>query len=128
MKQYVSAEEYRALGGRIPADTEDDVLDGWLRLASVKVDKMALWRIGELEKLAAWRRELVQLATVAQADCLYEADAGGGLGEGISGYSVADVSVSFGGGSAAAGWRREHNLSPAALDYLDAAGLTWRGV
>lgn len=130
MRQYISAEEYRALGGRMPVDVEPDELNRWLQLATAAIDRMTFGRIVDIERLTPYQAALVRQAVVLQADYQYEnyQDTGGMDGAGISGWSVTDISMSYSGTGGARAWLRENNLSPAAYDLLDASGLAWRGV
>lgn len=130
MKQYVTLEEYRSLGGAIPDTVSDAILDRWLQYATAKVDQMTFNRIHSHDTLMSFQRELVQRATVVQADYLYGLDSTVGLDFNASSWSITDVSMSLGGTneSPSAVWNREQHLSPVALDYLNQSGLTWRGI
>lgn len=129
MKQYVTAQEYKALGGALSID--DTSLESWLQLATIKVDEMTFRRIGDvLLALTPFQQELVKRATVAQADHLQQLDETVGLDFDVSGWSITDVSMSYGGegASPAKSWHKEQNHSSVALAYLNQSGLTWRGV
>lgn len=129
MKQYVTAQEYKALGGWLSAD--DIGLLGWLQLATLKVDEMTFSRIGNnLLAYSPFQQELIKKATVVQADYLQQVDSTVGLDFDVSSWSITDVSMSFGGSDANAAkkWYKDQNHSPVALAYLYQSGLTWRGV
>lgn len=129
MKQYVTEAEYRALGGAMPPQITGAALQRLLGLATLKVDEMTLHRLRAQKPLTPYQNELVQRATVAQADALYALESAEGLeGANVAGFSVTDVSVSYGTPSAAEAAARERQYSKVALACLEGTGLLWRGV
>jgi len=90
---YVTAQFYKDTyqGNSIP----DEVLQSMLDKASAKVDlltRMAIKRRGGFSRLSEFEQTQVQLATCHQADYLpLKASM-----EGVSSYSIGDVSVSYG--------------------------------
>lgn len=131
MKTYITPEEYRSLGGKAPDDISPKNLEHWISLATILVDKMTTHKIRGLEHLTPYQQSLVKQATVAQVDFLIDLDSTVGLDAGnVSSWSITDISINTGGDSegAQAAWLRQENCSSTAYTYLNASGLTWRGV
>lgn len=89
---YVTAEWYKNTyhGNSIPDDSLQDKLDK----ASMDVDRLTRMKIktyGGFEKLSSYEQNCVQLAVCAQAEHLYTKASM----EGVSSYSIGDVSVSL---------------------------------
>lgn len=124
MNQYLTAEQYRAAGGKIPQAT-DETLNEWLVRASSKIDTLTFGRI-DVDRLTAFQKDLLEAACRYQADYLYEADETGMAG--ISSWSVPDISISYGDKEGSDKWYEEQRISMDALECLNRSGLTWRGV
>lgn len=132
MRQYLTISEYRAISNGIPDTLPDDAINRFLQLASLKVDQLTFGRIrGDLGRLTAYQKDLIQNAVAMQAETLYSVETATGSldGSGVSGWSVTDISISYGGASAGgrAQWLRDNNISGMALEMLNLSGLTWRG-
>lgn len=89
---YVTAEFYKGTyhGNSIP----DDILQDQLDKASMDVDvytRMKIKQLGGFENLSAYEKNCVQLAVCSQAEYLYTKASM----EGLSSYSIGDVSASF---------------------------------
>ena len=126
MKQYLTATEYRNLGGK--STLPDAELDKWLQAATVKVDRLTFGRI-RIIRLTQYQLDLLQRAMVAQTDYLVEIAGTVGLESGTASWSITDVSMGPAGNETPeAIYRQENNISFVAQEYLAAAGLTWRGV
>lgn len=113
---YVTAEYYKSTyhGNSIP----DDCLQAKLEEASMDVDvitRMKIKKYGGFDKLSSFEQKCVQLAVCAQAEYLYTKASL----EGLSSYSIGDVSVSF---DAADEYGKE------CMSYLNATRLTYRGL
>jgi hypothetical protein len=95
MSQYLTYQQYRAMGGRVLAEPD---ADGYLRAASGRIDGLTFNRIVllGLDALTPFQQELVRQSVKEQADFEYEnADV---IESALAAYSINGVSVSFGGG------------------------------
>lgn len=113
---YVTAEFYKNTyhGISIPDDQIQDKLDK----ASMDVDRLTRMKIkkyGGFDNLSSYEQNCVQLAVCAQADYI---NAKASM-DGVSSYSIGDVSVSFAGG-------KEYSAECEA--YLSMTRLSYRGL
>ena len=113
---YVAAEFYKGVyhGNSIPDDCLQDTLDK----ASMDVDRLTRMKIkkyGGFEKLSSYEQNCVQLAVCAQAEHSYTKASM----EGLSSYSIGDVSVSF---------DADKEYSKECIAYLSMTQLTYRGL
>lgn len=91
---YLTAEEYAALGGTIPAADRERYLEN----ASRHIDSLTFNRIVRIgfDNLSAFQQEIVKKVCFDMANFEYEnADA---LSSPLSGYSINGVSMQFGSG------------------------------
>lgn len=124
MNQYITAAEYRALGGTIPQATDAE-LDKWLKQASLKIDILTRNRIAGVE-LSEIQTDAIQNACMYEADYLYNNSTN--EMSGVSGWSVPDMSVSYSQKTGHQKWLQDNLIDPQVKDLLSRAGLTWRGV
>ena len=113
---YVTTEWYKNTyhGNSIPDDSLQDRLDR----ASMDVDRITRMKIkkyGGFEKLSAYEKNCVQLAVCAQADYAYTKASM----EGLSSYSIGDVSASF---------DASKEYASECVAYLSMTRLTYRGL
>lgn len=113
---YVTAQFYKDTyhGNSIP----DDILQGMLDKASMDVDlltRMKIKRFGGFSKLSEFEQTQVQLAVCCQADYLHTKASM----DGLSSYSIGDVSVSFEG---------DAEYDKTCLRYLNSTRLMYRGL
>lgn len=113
---YVTANFYKNTyhGNSIP----DDILQDQLDKASMDVDvytRMKIKKLGGFDSLSEHEKNCVQLAVCSQAEYLYTKTSMNGL----SSYSVGDVSVSFD----AAG-----EYDKRCIAYLSTTRLSYRGL
>ena len=113
---YVTAEFYKGTyhGNSIPDDCLQDRLDK----ASMDVDvltRMKIRKYGGFDKLSEYEQMSVRLAVCAQADYSYTK----ALMEGLSSYSIGDVSVSF---------DADREYDKQCVAYLSMTRLTYRGL
>lgn len=93
-RPYLTAEEYAALGGDIPAQDRERYLEN----ASRHIDSLTFNRIVRIgfDNLSAFQQEIVKKVCFDMANFEYEnADA---LSSPLSGYSINGVSMQFGSG------------------------------
>lgn len=117
MTGYVTAEWYKNTyqGSSIP----DDKLQGMLDKASMDVDtitRMKIQKLGGFSQLSKFEQTRVQLAVCSQAEHLY----GKSSMEGVSSYSVGDISVSM--------EKSVEAYDKGCMEYLNATRLTYRGL
>ena len=114
---YVSIEFYKNTyqGNSIP----DDKLQGALEKASVDIDtitRMKIKKLGGFSQLSKYEQMRVQLAVCSQADHSYMKPSL----DGVSSYSIGDVSVSVAEGST--------KYNKGCLQYLSSTRLLYRGL
>lgn len=120
---YLTAEEYAALGGAIPAGERESRLEA----ASRHIDSLTFNRIVKqgFDKLSVFQREIVKKVCFDMAEFEYEnADA---LQSVLSGYSINGVSMKFGDGfniTSVGGIVVKRDT----YDLLMQTGLCYRGV
>jgi hypothetical protein len=113
---YVTAEYYKAAyhGNSIPEECLQDCLDQ----ASLDADvytRMKIKKLGGFDNLSPHERVCVQLAICAQADHVYTKASL----EGLSSYSIGDISVSF---------DASEEYSKTFREYLSMTRLAYRGI
>ncbi len=113
---YVTAEFYKGTyhGNSIPDDCLQDRLDK----ASMDVDvitRMKIKKFGGFDNLSNYEQTCVQLAVCSQADHIHTKASL----EGLSSYSIGDVSVSF---------DADQEYDQRCLSYLSMTRLTYRGL
>lgn len=113
---YVTAEWYKSTyhGNSIPDDCLQDRLDK----ASMDVDRLTRMKIkkyGGFDNLSSYEQNCVQLAVCAQADHSYTKASM----EGLSSYSIGDVSVNFDAAK---------EYADDCVAYLSMTRLTYRGL
>ena len=113
---YVTADFYKNTyqGSSIP----DDSLQSRLDKASMDVDvltRMKIKKLGGFEKLSSYERNCVQLAVCSQAEHSYTKASL----EGLSSYSIGDVSASF---------DTSKDYAKECVQYLSMTRLMYRGL
>jgi hypothetical protein len=113
---YVTVDWYKNTynGNSIPDDCLQDKLDK----ASMDVDRitrMKIKQLGGFDMLSSYEQKCVQLAVCSQADYVYTKASM----EGLSSYSIGDVSVSF---------DASREYSTECVAYLSMTRLTYRGL
>lgn len=114
---YVTSEFYKDTyhGNSIP----DDKLQSLLDQASMDVDmitRMKIHKLGGFSKLSEFEKVRVQLAVCSQADHLHQKASM----EGVSSYSIGDVSVSLD--------EAVELYDKRCMTYLNSTRLTYRGL
>ena len=117
MTGYVTTEWYKNTyqGSSIP----DDKLQGILDKASMDVDtitRMKIKKLGGFSQLSGFEQTRVQLAVCSQAEHLYLKSSM----EGVSSYSIGDVSVSM--------EEAVDAYDKACIQYLSSTRLMYRGL
>jgi hypothetical protein len=113
---YVTADWYKNTyhGNSIPDECLQDTLDK----ASMDVDRltrMKIKKLGGFESLSSYEQGCVKLAVCAQANHIHTKASM----DGLSSYSIGDVSVSFNGGK---------EYDDTCVAYLSTTRLTYRGL
>ncbi len=117
MKINVDKEYYYEIYG---GDKYDDI-DRILKRAALIVDSRILIGISTDEQVTAYKN-----AVCAQAEYMGSMGGASALNMGtVSSFSIGSFSMSTGGGASGDG---SHEISGNALDYLDRAGLLYRGL
>ena len=113
---YVTVDFYKSTyhGNSIPDDCLQDRLDKASRDVDI-ITRMKIKKYGGFDKLSAYEKECVQLAVCHQADYQHTKASL----EGLSSYSIGDVSVSF---DASVEYDKQ------CLAYLSMTRLTYRGL
>lgn len=120
---YLTAEEYAALGGTVPAGERDK----YLETASRHIDSLTFNRIVKagFDKLSVFQREIIKKVCFDMTEFEYEnADA---LSSALSSYSINGVSMKFGDGfniTSVGGIVVKRDT----YDLLMQTGLCYRGV
>ena len=114
---YVDAEFYKNTykGNSIPDDSIQDALDR----ASLDVDKLTrrkIHKLGGFDKLSDFEKSQVQLAVCSQAEHNYLKSSM----DGVSSYSIGDVSVSL--------EKAVDTYDQGCVAYLNTTCLTYRGL
>jgi len=126
MTQFITEQEYRALGGSIPESVTGAALNKFLQRASIKLDQISGNRIVS-GRATSFQLDLLKQATVEEADYLYNLDQTG-LDPTVASFSVPDITVAYTVPLGSARWYKENQISQYAVELLDKSGLTWRGL
>lgn len=114
---YVTPDFYKGEyhGNSIPDDTLQSMLDRASRDIDV-ITRMKIKKFGGFSRLSEFEQLQVQMATCYQADYLHLKSSL----DGVSSYSIGDVSVSYG--------ETVDKYDKDCLAYLNATRLTYRGL
>ncbi len=104
----------------------DEELRKMLGVASRKIDGITFNRIGVcgFEGLSEFQKECLRQACCFQTDYMFENGTDGGAS--MSGYSVADIRVSYSGN--AANKASMSGFSQTAYEFVELSGFLYRGV
>jgi|GEM_PF-778695 len=129
LKAYVTDVEYANEGAADTSGMSSVAVHRALALASLKIDGLTFNRIGSIDRLTPFQRELVKIAVILQTDYAIQNGTADDYKGDLSSFSSVDISMSY--QKAAGGLSsilKEHGVSPEAYSVLLQTGLLNRRV